>query len=185
MTTTTDETVRTFTFPKGSKLHLAANKEPSRYALHTVSLHKGHLIATTGKVLAIVPVDSQDGFGVGDEPVLLPASTIKAATTAKGNGTVSVIGGEARAAGTVAPIVTGQDFPRIAQLVESAKDQPIQRTIRISARQLWDLAQALGAGKDDYVDLAIPGDKTCPHHVTNPEVPGSFGLIMPIVREDV
>ena len=179
MTDTLETLTGHFAFPPECKLHLIAALKTRNPALSFVRLQGGHLAATDGHILALVPVDTLDGFGMGGEPVLVPSAAIKAATVgARASGHVDIANGEARAAATVARLTVTGPFPRIEAVVESARDIEATSTVVLDAHLLWTLAQALGCGKGGGVELTI-GDPLQVVTVRNVNRRERLGVIMP------
>ena len=150
------------------------------------------LIATNGHLLAMVPVDVQDGDLAGPVPV----SALKhARKLAKRDSTLVLQAAEREVravdgSGTLRDRSANQ-FPPYANVLTSYPESGEGFvTVALDAALLWDLAQALGcARKDDAtVLLTFPQDtkqlgpiqvRRCePKHLAD----GSRGVLMPVRR---
>ena len=76
-------------FLRSQQIHHAASKEEGRYAMHNINYqpscsvlgYKPALLATDGKILAVIPVLEVDDLDTGG---MLPADALKAAHIAEG-----------------------------------------------------------------------------------------------------
>lgn len=177
---------------KTSKLEKCAATSPTRYAMDVVYLDlqdKKHpvAVATDGKVLAVVPVELEDG----DEAGMIPIEALKEARRGAGRGDTARIevNGTLRAWGKKGPVTYERPddvpFPDW-RAVTKHEAQTTDKSLRVclNAKLLLNLAQALGS---DSVELRFqPFDtdngQVCPMDVRPVQggVHDAHGVIMPI-----
>ena len=137
---------------KDCKIELAASQDASRAAIGSAYLEikdgKGTLIATDGRILAYLPVETtpEDLPGYIDTPALQAARKTRLLEIDCKADTLAV------ATGPSFPRQTEFTFPNWRQVVPTEAQQPAAMTIGIDAKRLWLLAQAMGA---QCVRLAI------------------------------
>ena len=158
---------------KKYKIEKAVSTDGTRYVLNHVYLdvEKKRAVATTGRILAVVPCDIADDDVTG----MIPVDAIKAARKVKGlnivvgaNGNCETLNGQTfkRPDGT---------FPKYEGVIPKHASGGIK--ISLNAKFLYQLAQATG---DDEVILDIQDAGSAvivtPYH----REPNAFGVIMPI-----
>lgn len=151
-------------YPKAARLELAASKDDTRPHLNQVYLDVEAvppvLVATSGHVLALVPVELHPDDVTG--PIALDA--LADARKAAGRGADAVCelrapeGGTRSVDGVIRPR-GGEDFPPYKRVMVDYDGQKDCVSIGLDAKLLWELAQALGCKKDDgVVVLTFPQD---------------------------
>jgi hypothetical protein len=170
-------------FDRAYKVHLAAAKDPGRYARQDVRIDGGRLIATDGRILAVVPASIE-----GTAPAYLPAAAVEAATKGKAP---KGDDGQARIAlnGTGATVLTkagrvehdypaGGEFPRWEAVVP--RDEPAFR-IAFNPELLARLVGAIGAGEAVVFEFRAPDRPIVLRPSGKSE---AFGVLMPITIDD-
>jgi len=170
------ERTETMKFSSACKIHKACAKAGSRYAMNHVRFEGGNLIATDGRMLAIVPVEDaeEDAEGFIPKEAFNDACKVRPEARIDANGTVEVHTRLGRV--SMARPEEGE-FPRFEAIMrDTATDAA---SVTLNDRMLWDLAQALGAGdENNCVTLSIR-DKTSPVIV---ETRNGSGAIMPVAK---
>jgi hypothetical protein len=174
--------------PKGLELERACSKGPSRYgALDSISVEQegtGHVaVATDGKVLAVVPVNLEEG----DEPGLIPARAWADARRASRDGGRLSPNGLVRWAVKGGAVASAErpsgDFPKWRAVLPPADAKaPV---LAFNAEYLADLARALGSDSGS-VRLELPVDEEGRLRTLAPfrVVAGcGFGAIMPVTLD--
>lgn len=181
-------------FDRTCQIHEAASKgQEGRYAMNSVLLrprcallgHEPALIATDGRIAAVLPVDELDDGDVGG---LIPAEALKAATKGKSsdgratvfaNGKIEVALSKDSRASFERPQRNEEDFPNVEAVVPDRDAFNFMFTFNVS--HLARLAKSLGS---DVLSLKVQRDPES-KSTTKPiraEVPGTtkVGVIMPI-----
>ncbi len=136
-------------YPK-TQLLKAAAKEDGRYAMHNVLFEDGKLIATNGKILALLPVTEADD----DVPGLIPRQAVELAhrggTPVKGCRMVSGINGNVRAQNKDGSLVDvtrpdeDAEFPKWRQVMPEVSEST-HFSVMFNVSLLHDLCLAMGA----------------------------------------
>lgn len=166
-------------FPKSSKIEGVVSSDPTRPAIENVYFDKdeGKLIATNGRIMAVVPVltDENDTSG------LLSPQSIKLARKEAGRLPIAQIhpnGALNLPSGVSVPRPTEDQcgkFPNWKQVVPPLFD-PVFK-VRIDAELLAKLAAALCDDKGSFVTLSFR-DADSPFSVTG-NIPDAFGVMLP------
>lgn len=166
---------------KKYKLEKAASKDDERPAYNRVFLDADNsvIIASTGVVMAVVPVDLALDDTSGSVPLDALAIARKRQTkenpaelSANGNVAVSVRDGQVF-------FDRGEEaMPKWMKLLPKKRQKPLL-TVALNPKHLADLAEALGsAGRGVQLDMYGPGK---PIRVTPlNDVAGATGVVMPI-----
>ena len=133
------------------------------------------LVATDGRLMAIVPVETEKGDVHGS----VPLKAIKELNKDKYNRSKLSLNGHAEVKhidGTEIKFErdTESHFPNWQQVIPK-KEKVFE--IKLSAKRLLDLSQALGVGKYDAVTLTFTGELDA---VKVDGIDGAFGLLMPM-----
>lgn len=141
-----------FTFPGRCKIIKAASPEASRYSFQFGRYRRGYVEASTGRVLARIPVDLEDKDAPGKEfylpqealVVLSKGSHQKIVEIDKGYKQISIQDSGTQAV-SIFPIETeGTKFPHTDELLAGSHEPPTF-SVCLNVRYLLDLAQALDA----------------------------------------
>lgn len=164
---------------KRYKIERATSEDPTRFALGNVHIAEdgAHLVATTGSILARVPVTMEEGDRI-DSASLPPVVLTVARQLGRARDEASIKLGEAfgLADGSTRPRPTPDEagrFPQYSQIIP--KDPAIVHSVTINPRALRDLCEAIGA--DDSVTLEFQ-DTTGRAAIIVRSGEG-YGLIMP------
>lgn len=177
---------------KNCKVELAASQDASRTAIAEPYLDikdgKGQLIATDGKIMAIipVPVNETDVAGYLSGDVLKMARKL----TKRDNETEISANGSAVMTGATMPregVAKDRNYPNWRQVIPASDKEHTYR-IGIDAKRLWLLAQAMGTQQvilkikaPDAVFMVEPfGTKFCDVRPVNMD---ARGIIMPVKLE--
>lgn len=162
------------------KTHLACSRiKDTRFATeHLLLKEDGSLVATNGKILAVIPEASEEE----DSPGLIQAEAVQRAVARKGadKGYLAV---SSRAAnvGTVSwstPTGMGDlEYPDTDSILEKTGDAPVLREVGVDAGLLYDLSRAIGAPRN-WVHLHLPVDPTLPIRVTSDS--RGHGVLQPL-----
>lgn len=184
---------------KSSKIEQAVAKESSRYAFNAPYYdHEAHaMIATDGRILAVVPVLDDDDDVTG----LIPVDAIKVARKGRltnpirANGTIDLLG--------VSYTRPEGRFPAWRDVIPKISDIETDNVkLRIDARLLYNLSQALGSDKVEltidrntleYIQCRLSDSQTkresaacgtIKPFIVKPVdgVDGAYGAMMPITR---
>ncbi len=176
-------------FDKRKRVHLAASRPgaPTRFATDTVRFEltrdegRGRLIATDGRILAVVHGKTDEK----DEPckgASIPVEAVKLACNGKQSARADVVCGLTTVAThqgdikTIHPREDVLEFPDWEAAIPDPKRAIA--SVKIDAKRLWRLAQALGS--DGPIELEI-GDDGCPALVrTLDRSDRDYGVIMPM-----
>lgn len=165
---------------KKYKIDRAASDDPTR-AVHNVLLSDNEkqavLVATNGRILAVVPVEKQDG----DTNGLIPAKAFielrrefpkkyDQMMSAQVNGAVVLPSGRTFQMGE-------GTFPKWEMIIPKADSRPFK--VKLNPTHLVDLAEAIGSA--DGVTLSFDPADPQQSIVVN-EGAKAFGLLMPMVR---
>lgn len=173
---------------KDLKIHLAASKDPGRYAMHGVLHTPGKLTATNGQIAARINVSDDEGDGEGQ---IVPAALIKAAVSKPGKGTAVVHtngNGICRAitkAGVVEDKEIDGEFPKVDAVIPDVP-QCRRALIGINAQLLLDLVKAIGCENNcarlelDLEELSPDKSYGGPIRITSTY---GVGVIMPVTVE--
>jgi hypothetical protein len=180
-------------FDRNCKLHLCCSKgEDTRFNTHKIKIHGPlgcELVATDGRMLAVVPVEIE----TGDEGDFLEVDTYKAALAAKlqykGKATIRPAGDTVKV-GPLEEMTFRQEpcdgrYPVIENLVPNKSDA--KSSVLINPRMLWELCQAIGQGTwsaKQTVELHFFGAGKPLLVTTDAEDGGAspYGVIMPLVK---
>ena len=167
-----------------SRIEKAAGEE-GRYALQAVQLAGDVVAATDGRILAVVPIEREEGdvdglIGADVFRKARPTGSRSAYTVVRPNGSIVYSPKGKDADGTVAVLRPDGAFPKWGEVV------PDNKGLRVSlnAELLHNLAQALG---DDIVTLTFAegagsGDPGAILVNTGPDgIEGAYGVIMPYI----
>ena len=173
---------------KNCKIELACSTDKQRAAICNPYLEiddKGaRMIATNGQILAIVPVDPQEG----DKAGLVPVDAIKDARKAK---PASLPEATLACNGNV-KLLDGRQYPRPDfafpnyRAVLPAENRPAKFTVGIDAKLLWELAQAMGTQgvtlefENELSAIKVRPSAAGQHGSIKPADYEARGVIMPI-----
>lgn len=184
-------------FPKKHRIFTAAAPEgSSRYAIDSVLLERdddgARLVATNGRILAVVPVEDADG----DVPGPISQATIRAACKdkSKSRSEAEILVPDEKVARVVGKDSLsehprpddGARFPDWRAVVPKHKETPI--SVILSGRELRNLIEALGVLDDELDGIRLTFglvdgkiDDSAPVRV-DPAAAGNeaYGVIMPI-----
>lgn len=163
------------------KVEKAISKNQTRHAITAPWLTAdGKVIATDGKILAVIPCEVNEG----DEPGYIPTDALKASRKGRGaTGEMVLTRAECQVLnGATYPADNERTAPDWTVVIPSG-DRPIKIRVAFDPERLAALAEAMGAGA---VILEIE-DETSPITVRPaskgygdvPAEPGAFGVIMP------
>ena len=188
--------------PQNCKIQEVASQVTTRYAISGVYYDPKEraVVATNGRVLAIVPVESTDetpksvlSTPQSDSPVvdkkeaeqeaIISLDAIKSAQKSKNRGILLIEGDKCKTLdGLTYPNIEGK-FPVWREVVpDISQDSGYDIKIGINAKYLYQLAKALG---DDKLCLTIKVEKnttTLPYYVTPITEDlnlGQYGVLMP------
>lgn len=160
-----------------TKIELACEKKANRYILNAVKydVEGKRIIATDGYIVAVVPVEVEDG----DVSCLIPVNAVTAMRKAKLpkvtlNGHVRIDSTDGSQEFT---FVTGQ-YPNVDAAMPSGEDYAGEPTITLDAEQLLRLAKAIRSGDSAAVSLWIK-DASSVVLVRGGKESEAFGAIMP------
>lgn len=163
------------------KIEKAISRDQTRHAITAPWLSAdSKVIATDGKILAIVPCQV-DG---GDEPGYIPTDALKASRKGRGaTGEMALTRTECRVSGGAAfPVDNERTAPDWTAIIPPA-DRPIKMRVALDPERLAALAEAMGAGavileiENESSPITVrPASKG---HGDVPAEPGAFGVIMP------
>jgi hypothetical protein len=181
-------------FDRNCKLHLCCSKsEDTRFNTHAINIHGPlgcELVATNGRMLAVVPVELE----TGDEGDFIEVDTYKAALAAKmgykGRATIRPAGDTVKV-GPLEEMTFKQepidgDFPKVENVIPSKHDA--KSSVIINPKMLWDLCQAIGQGAGSAkqaVEIHFFGNDRPILVTTDAEDGGAspYGVIMPLVAK--
>jgi len=162
------------------KIERAVSSDYLRENLQNVFVSKHHAVATDGKILAIVPIQTDKE----DEAGWLTPDALKHARKVSGKGLESVRiglnGAQILPDGTVMTRPEEHKPPKIFRLLRKAHQGRSYR-IGINAAYLKDLADALGS-EELVLECGQPNEAILVKPVHHEE--GTMGLIMPIRLND-
>ena len=183
--------------PKTCKLEKVASKDESREAINLILIdpkdYKGalnqhgnkqaHAIATNGRMLAIVPVDTTPEDNLDGEKLIAPKALTEARKQAKraNESTIGLNGAAKMPNGEVYPIRTDLTFPNWRAVMPEARKYgptPEYMTVRIDAKALFELSQAIGA-VSNQVTLQIPTNDPASPVIIEEKTTGGKGVLMP------
>lgn len=175
----------------------ACSGDASRPVLNSVYLRKtdipsrGELLATNGRIAAVVPVLLSDADSAG----YIPAEALKASRKGKSESPEFTANG-------VCKMADGQEFTRPDHGNYPNMDAVIPKgatvwSVSLDPSLLHDLAQAIGSGRGVTLEFSAEGHalrvKPCDNPRAEsakgklerfaPAAPEAFGLIMPIVHK--
>lgn len=186
------------TFHRDEKIEAAASSSTldcgSFPAMTGVRLDpaRGRMVATNGRILAVVPCEAQPDSEAEDiakaRPVTVPASVIKAARKGIGKHLPPLldVNGKVRARtadGWMESEPLEDEYPDFDACFPKAKDRKGALVVRLDAALLKALADALGAERG--ITLEIPPTKGAPIIAWTDRRPTDttcthYGIIMPI-----
>ena len=167
---------------KDCKIELAVSKEPHKESLHHPWFDGKRVIATDGRILAVVPVEAEDS--PKDRPGYVPCGVLKEARMATRNGSHCRIIGlngsivfATRQGVCRIPRIKKLKFPDWEKIIPNMKGRK-KHIVTLNPKLLWQLAQAVGG--DEVLTLEF--DKGDPHAVVKVTTGNSkaWGIIMPI-----
>ena len=166
---------------KNQKIHLACDGKGNR--LQTENPHlddKGRLMATDGRMLAIIEGAAEEGEREGPVPKVAIKEALR---TAHSHAFVNVSDDDIVGVnGCTYPRDRTKNPPRYDDVINGIQGKP-EVTFKISAKALYNLAQAIGANKEGWVQVEVRSPIN-PFVVTLPvqdETDGkAWGIIMPI-----
>ena len=170
---------------KNVQIEKAASNDDTRKILCNPWLDGSNLVATNGRILAVIPIEKSDH----DTDGIIPSAALKEARKIKqdqveinANGCVTYSNKNGSFTLEREKDVT---FPNYKQLIVNANDHKKYIKIALDVDLLINLAAALG-GKNDQVNIEIPlNEEGLPlNHAfkVTPLIPsqaGAFGLLMP------
>ena len=158
------------------KIEKAVSTDSMRENLQNVFVSRHHAMATDGKILAIVPVQTDKE----DESGWITPDALKHARKVSGKGlesvTIGLNGAQILPDGTVMTRPDEHKPPRISHLLRKAHQNSSYR-IGINAACLKDLGDALGT-EELVLEFGQPTEAILIRPVHHEE--GTVGLIMPI-----
>lgn len=160
------------------KIELAASTDKIfKSAMCQVMFEEGKLVATTGHILASVPVEDS---GNDTKGYITPEALKAARKLGKKHGDVQIFanGSFLLSDGSTIPRPEFDGFPDTAPLLESARSRAHEYRIKLNARLLHNLADALG---NEQVTLEFGSSKQAVY--VKADGLDSEGMVMPI-RED-
>ena len=192
--------------PKNCKLEKVASKDKNREAINFVMIdpkeHNGalnqygntqaHAIATNGKAMVIVPVDTTPEDKIDGEK-LLPVKVLTEARKIGGKAQKESIIGMNGAAmienGQAYPFRKDLTFPNWRQVMPEGRakwlkdskggwEPEVYKTIRFDAKLLFELSQAIGA-VNNQITLQIPVNDPTGPLVIEEKTTGAKGILMP------
>ena len=166
---------------KDCKIELAVSKDAARESLAHPWFDGKRVIATDGKIMAIVPVEAEDS--PRDRPGYVPCGVLKEARAASRNDSHCRIGINGsivfptRQGVCRIPRIKGLKFPDWEKVIPNMKGRK-KHIVTLNPKLLWQLAQAVGG--DEVLTLEF--DKSDPHAVIKVTSSNSkaWGIIMPI-----
>jgi hypothetical protein len=170
---------------KDCKIELAASKDASRYSItepYLDMIKEPVMVATNGAIIAVVPVETEEGDASG----FVTAEALKAERKAKLG---MICNGELKvAAGPTFPRPDLGQYPNWRQVIP-AKDRESTFKVGLNVKMLWELCQAIGcetaqlefANAEDgiIVKPTSVGDRNTMHPSKPAANPDSYGVIMP------
>lgn len=154
--------------------------EPGKYAMQHALLEieggNGELIATNGRVVAVVPVE----LGEGDEPGLVPGDALGDGEPELCWDEIDYRKRELRVAGGTATLAKADgEFPDWRKVIP-APDAPCAVEVSLSAKYLYDLARAMGSDGAIKLRIPAPRDGAVRDAIRVDGPGGCFGAIMPV-----
>ena len=158
---------------KKHKPEKALGKE-GRFQVEHAKLDGSNLIATDGRILAVIPVE----VGENDRDGLIPKDALTGCRKGlKGRQVPTLICGEAvtlHAQGIRMDRPAEDKFPPWEEVIPAEDEYEAVREIRLNARLLYNLAQALGT---DELKLTFQGVGAVRADAIDGE---AYGVIMPL-----
>ena len=173
--------------PKNCKLEKVASKDQTREVLNYILIEnkndETHAVATDGRRLAVVPVAICDEDQLDGEKLMLPKALTEARKQAKraNESTIGLNGAAKMPNGEVYPIRTDLTFPNWRAVMPEARKYgptPEYMTVRIDAKALFELSQAIGA-VSNQVTLQIPTNDPASPVIIEEKTTGGKGVLMP------
>ena len=168
---------------KKYKIRLACSTDETRYSLnHPIVTDKNTMVATDGRILAVVPVELDKNDKVGyirreaiedaHKKTLKQESVVKIDLSNKESipALSEVLGSYSRRVG---------EFPKYEQIIETNSHLETKATVTFSIDRLMNLCKALGI--EESVTLEIKGELE-PIKVTTSNDDKVYGLLMPMKR---
>lgn len=177
---------------KDIKIELAASKDSDRHAIGEPFLDikhaKGTVVATDGRILAMIPVEIE----TGDDPGYIPADTLKAARKLALRSEIAFFtaGPQIKlpngdAVSRIGNNKPGDGYPNWRAVIPDGSEHT--QVIAIDAKRLWLLAQAMGTQcvklriKDDVSPLLVEPQAAGRHSdAAKPVHMDARGVIMPV-----
>ena len=164
--------------PKQCKIEKAVSKDKCREAMMNVLIDtkdtQAKAIATNGKILAIVPIETDATDKLGGERLINKKTIIEAR---KQGGIISLNGAAVLQNGEVYPVRDDLNFPNWRKVIPDEQKETYT-SVRFDAKLLFELAQAIGA-ENHVVTLRIPGTPRQPLVIDEPKT-GGKGILMPV-----
>ncbi len=163
---------------KKYQIEKAASTDETRHPLMNVHIAEDgkHLVATTGRMLAIVPVEMEPNDERGNGAIM-PTALIAARKTTKKNDSacrLALNGSFQLSDGVTLPRPENPGvFPQYAQVIP--KDPVIKHTVTLNPELLLSLAKALGDSRS--ITLEFQEDELSAIIARNGE---AYGLLMPM-----
>jgi DNA polymerase III sliding clamp (beta) subunit (PCNA family) len=158
------------------QIEKACSTDPTRYVLQNVYIteDKKHLIATTGRILAKVPVTIEETDDRGNG--LIPGNVIADARkkNKRGPTLLNLNGSFQHLDGVSVPRTAEGPFPRTDQVIP--KNPVIKHTVTLNPELLLNLAKALG--DKERVTLEFQDQSGDPAIIVRNG--DAYGLIMPL-----
>jgi hypothetical protein len=169
---------------KHAQVELCASNEATRHVitfayLDTQDEGAPKLVSTNGRMMAVVPVEMEEG----DDSGFITVESLKAARKAAGSRSKE---SQLKANGNLT-LPNGQSFPRPSKddmqypnwrQVVPAADRESKFRIRLDAELLFKLAKAISGNGDAHVTLEFGSDERDVIKVTG-TLPGGYGVLMP------
>ena len=163
------------------KVEKAISKDQTRHAITAPWLTvDSKVIATDGKILAVIPCEVNEG----DAPGYIPTDALKASRKGRGaTGEMVLTRAECQVLnGATFPVDNERTAPDWTAVIPPA-DRPIKMRVALDPERLAALAEAMGAGavvleiEDESSPITVrPASKG---YGDVPAEPGAFGVIMP------
>ena len=166
--------------PKQCKLEKVVSKNASHEALQHVLIEnidgEAVAVATDGRRLAIVPVTICEEDQIDGPKLIGPKALTEARKQAKQakESTIGLNGAARMPNGECHPIREDLNFPNWRQIVPQGGEY---QTVRLDAKLLFELAQAIGA-VDNRITLQIPVGNPCGPVVLEEKTTGAKGILM-------
>lgn len=164
------------------RVEAAVSTDPDRFTIRNVNLAGDKLVATDGRILAVVPVEREDG----DVDGMISTSAMASARQAdKKSVRLSKKFATTRRKGHIVLHPREQEgtFPDWTLVPPKDDDKPVM-AIALDAHLLVKLASAIVVNPKNTAHVKIEiWDKDRPMRVTAMDGTGAFGIIMP-VRQD-